>query len=71
MAKSNGWSPDRKERQSAAIRQWKPWERSTGPLTSKGKALSSRNAFKGGKRPKFRADLAFFRMMVRSLDTGR
>ncbi|KXW57525.1 hypothetical protein FEMY_19490 [Ferrovum myxofaciens] len=40
---ANGWTPERKARQSALIRAWKPWERSTGPKTAAGKAESSKN----------------------------
>lgn len=32
------------------IRQWKPWEKSTGPRSLEGKAVVSRNGFKGGHR---------------------
>ena len=31
------------------IRQWKPWEKSTGPKTPEGKSIVSRNAWKGGE----------------------
>ena len=34
------------------IRQWRPWEHSTGPRTAAGKAKVSRNADKGGRRDK-------------------
>ena len=37
------WTPERKARQSALIRTWKPWTRSTGPRTATGKAEASRN----------------------------
>ena len=37
------WTEERKARQSALIRGWKPWERSTGPRTATGKAEASRN----------------------------
>jgi hypothetical protein len=46
-AGSRGWCQERRARQAAAIREWRPWERSTGPRTTAGKAVSSRNAFKG------------------------
>lgn len=36
------------------IRQWKPWEQSTGPQTDEGKSTASRNAYKGGFRPRLR-----------------
>lgn len=51
---ANGWTPERRAKQSAAIRQWQPWERSTGPRTAAGKARVSRNAWKGGTRDALR-----------------
>lgn len=45
---ANGWTPERRARQSALIRTWRPWEQSTGPRTPEGKARTSRNADKGG-----------------------
>ncbi|MBQ4853742.1 hypothetical protein IMW82_03485 [Rhodanobacter sp. B2A1Ga4] len=50
----NGWTPERRQRQAAAISQWKPWERSTGPRTVEGKAVAGRNGWKGGMRPMLR-----------------
>ncbi|TAL88472.1 MAG: hypothetical protein EPN69_16275 [Rhodanobacter sp.] len=52
---ANGWTLERRRRQAAAIKRWKPWLQSTGPRTDEGKAASSRNAWKGGHRPLFRA----------------
>jgi hypothetical protein len=54
---ANGWTPERRARQEELIRNWKPWERSTGPRTVKGKVRVSRNAYRGGVRPMLR-DLA-------------
>ena len=51
---ANGWTPERRARQSALIRNWKPWERSTGARTLEGKAKASRNAYKGGWRAQLR-----------------
>lgn len=45
---ANGWTPERKARQAELIRQWKPWAKSTGPKTAKGRQRVARNAFKGG-----------------------
>jgi len=45
---ANGWTPQRRARQSNLIRQWRPWENSTGPRTEAGKAVVSQNAYKGG-----------------------
>ena len=51
---ANTWTPERRARQALLIRNWKPWERSTGPRTRDGKAKVSRNADKGGHRDKLR-----------------
>ena len=51
---ANGWTQERRQRQSELIQTWKPWEKSTGPRTAAGKAKSSQNAFKAGTRPLFR-----------------
>jgi len=47
---ASGWTVERRARQSAAIRRWRPWEHSTGPKTAGGKARCSRNAVRGNKR---------------------
>lgn len=44
----NGWTPERRARQAALIRTWRPWEKSTGPRTDEGKATAARNGDKGG-----------------------
>ncbi|CAK0754051.1 hypothetical protein CCP4SC76_2490004 [Gammaproteobacteria bacterium] len=51
----HGWTPERQQRQSEAIRQWRPWERSTGPKTPEGKAISARRGYKGDWRGELRA----------------
>jgi hypothetical protein len=46
-----GWTPERKTRQEAVlIQSWKLWDKSTGARTPEGKAISSRNAYKGGSQ---------------------
>ena len=50
----NGWTPERRARHSALIRNWRPWEHSTGPKSEEGKARVSRNAYKGGTRAMLR-----------------
>ena len=47
-SKVTAWSPERRKKQSEAIRQWKPWNQSTGAKSLEGKAVVSRNAWKGG-----------------------
>lgn len=68
MSRATGWTQERREQQRAAIASWNPWEQSTGPKTVEGKARSSRNADRGGQRPKLRAELRYFREMLRELD---
>jgi hypothetical protein len=46
----NGWTEERRRRQGAAIRRWKPWERSTGPRSAAGKARVARNTYSGATR---------------------
>jgi hypothetical protein len=58
---ANGWTPERRKKQSEAIRQWQPWNKATGPRTDEGKALASKNAFKGGHRPLIRGIAAALR----------
>lgn len=48
------WTPEQRAQQSAKIKQWQPWARSTGARSPEGKAVSSRNAFKGGWRAELR-----------------
>ena len=48
------WTPERRARQAALIRTWRPWEQASGPRTPEGKAKASRNAWKGGHWLKMR-----------------
>lgn len=52
---ANGWTPERRARQAALIRTWRPWEHSSGPKTQAGKAVVAGNAWKGGTREVLRA----------------
>ena len=49
---ANGWTEDRRKRQSEMIKSWQPWAKSTGPKTDEGKDISSLNALKHGLRAK-------------------
>jgi len=62
---TNGWTPERRAKQAEAIRRWKPWKRATGPKSEEGKAASSRNAWKGGKRPEWRELLKGMNQLLR------
>ena len=37
------------QKQADRIRQWKPWQKSTGPRSASGKEKSKMNAMKGGE----------------------
>lgn len=51
---ANGWTSERKARQAILIKNWRPWEMSTGPKTEKGKACSAMRGYKGEKRKNLR-----------------
>ena len=40
------WTPEEKLKQAELIKQWKPWDNSTGPQTEYGKQCSCQNARK-------------------------
>lgn len=50
----NGWTLERRKRQAEMIRQWRPWEKSTGPRTESGKQASARRGYKGEVRAMLR-----------------
>lgn len=63
---SRAWSPARRARQAVLIRGWAPWQRSTGPRTDEGKAVSSLNATRhGGRSRAFIARLRRIRHALR------
>jgi len=65
------WTPECRKKQSEAKRRWKPWEKSTGPKTEKGKGRSSQNALKHGMRSaemrKVESELALLAALQRAL----
>jgi len=55
------WTEEQKAKQSAAIRNWQPWDKSTGAKTPEGKANSSMNAHSGYFRRRARLGLWLLR----------
>ena len=51
---SNGWTPERRQRQAELIRTWQPWTKSTGPRSIDGRQRVGRNAWTGGHRAQLR-----------------
>jgi hypothetical protein len=62
----NCWTLERRQRQAEAIRRWKPWEQSTGPVTPEGRERVSRNAWKGGHRQQLRELIALVNAETRA-----
>lgn len=58
----NGWTPERRKRQAEMIRNWKPWEQSTGPKTEEGKESCKMNAQKHGA---YSAEMKDMRRLMR------
>ncbi|GBG15386.1 ATPase P [Novimethylophilus kurashikiensis] len=62
------WTPEARRLQSELIRRWKPWQQSTGPKTSEGKAVVSQNGYKGGLRQQLRELSKLLREQKKSLE---
>lgn len=48
-------TPAQRAAQAERIRQWRPWEKSTGPKTPEGKRASAMRGYKGAVRQELRA----------------
>ena len=62
---ANGWTPERRARQAALIRTWKPWEQSTGPRTVDGKARAALNGDMWGEWRQERLQLRELKAIMR------
>ena len=53
------------------IKQWKPWEKSTGPKTDEGKSTVAKNAVKHGYRSKdSQNEIAALKRLIDSYSTS-
>lgn len=55
MSNTHYWTAEKRQEQRERINRTKPWLKSTGARTPEGKAIVSRNAFKGGLHARIRA----------------
>ena len=67
---AKGWTPERRKRQSEAIRQWKPWQQSTGPKSPEGRAVVARNAWTGGHWLMLRQAVSEMNQVIRQQRKG-
>ena len=65
-----GWTPERRKKQSEAIRRWKPWSKSTGPKSLEGKAVVAGNAWTGGHWVKLRQAIKALNQIMRKQRDG-
>ena len=65
----NGWTPERRAKQSALIQSWQPWKTSTGPRTPEGKHTASQNREKSLEAAE--AQLAAAKARVKRLHGGK
>ena len=61
----SAWTPERRKRQAASIRETKPWLKSTGPRTSEGKKVSSQNATRFLHNPEARRAYDALQLLIK------
>ena len=59
---AQSWTPERRARMAEIIRERKPWKKSTGPVTAKGKRKASKNASRSAR--------AIFKRQLRNIRRG-
>ena len=67
---AKGWTPERRKKQSEAIRRWKLWKQSTGPKSLEGKAVVSGNAWAGGHWLELRQAVKALNQALRTQKNG-
>ena len=64
------WTPERRARAAEVARRVQPWRRSSGPKTPVGKAISSKNGYRGGMRAQLRDLHRHGRAILRDFDAA-
>jgi hypothetical protein len=67
QARAQRWTPEARAKQAAKIKEWQPWQQSTGAKTEQGKATSSMNACKGYQRAMYRNERRIMSHGLRAL----
>ena len=65
------WTAEQRKQQSLKIKQWQPWTKSTGARTAEGKAVSAKNAYKGGLRKVLQELASYLREQQRQIEDAR
>lgn len=66
------WTIEERQKQAERIRSQKPWLKSTGPRTTRGKVASSQNATRhGGYSAEFRLMCRYLKLQKHYIDTLR
>lgn len=63
-------TPAHRRLRAELIKQWRPWEKSTGPKSVEGKVVSALRGYKGGERKLLRdlaAELRFINKSIANL----
>ena len=59
------WTTEERQRQKILIQKGRPWEKSTGPVTTEGKLKVSKNAIKDGRSLEIREIIKLFNQILR------
>ena len=62
-------TPEHKALRAELIKQWRPWEKSTGPKSPEGKEKAAMRGYKGGTRPMIRELAVALREQARALNS--
>ena len=57
-------TPEHRRLRAELIKRWRPWEKSTGPKTTEGKAVVAQNGFRGSPRETLKAAREIDRLIL-------
>ena len=62
-------TPEHKALRAELIKQWRPWEKSTGPKSPEGKKKAAKRGYKGSTRPTIRKLAVALKEQARALNS--